>query len=529
MTNNSQTRKLRDSSVVLIARFLKSHKWATSKRHFCGHPETASNASRARQRSRRRSAQTSLRGAYKKDLGQLRVSEAGAGFHFRAAFLSALLIALLSGCAATPSAAAQSAAKPRPRAALVDARFASTATLLPDGTVLIAGGVAGEGAAASTAEIYDPSTGGFALTGSLLTGRAYHTATLLPNGKVLICGGIDSGGVPLRTSELYDSSQDKFEPTGNMLQGRYDHTATLLKNGKVLITGGDSISNGVANLNTAELYDPATGKFSATGNITRFYDPQADKFFYQGLMVAARAKHTATLLLDGTVLIAGGGDEHGGAQASAAIYHPDTGKFTSTGNMQSTRLEHRATLLPNGQVLISGGLDKAGQVLYTAELYNPAEAKFTLTTAAFNSGTNMTSARYQHTATLLRNGTVLIAGGSNSQFVLATAEIYHPATGSFSCVGGRFGGPGSPCNRSMSDYRNDADAVLLPNGTVLIAGGYNFKLAQAHNPLAAQRALGGVAVPFSLLNTAEIYNPAAQVFSPNLAIVNARYRTTAGR
>ncbi|MGH7917459.1 MAG: Kelch repeat-containing protein [Candidatus Binataceae bacterium] len=442
--------------------------------------------------------------------------------------LSLFLIAAISGCASTETPPVASAA-PKPRGILVDARFAATATVLPDGTVLIAGGVANEGAAAASAEIYDPSTGGFALTDSMLTGRAYHTATLLNHGKVLICGGIDRTGAPVRTSELYDPAQDKFEPTGNLLQARYNHTATLLKNGKVLITGGDVTTNGVNNVDTAELYDPATERFSVTGNVTRFYDPEADKFYYQGKMIAARGNQTATLLQNGDVLIAGGGDAHGVAQASAAIYHADTGKFTPTGSMHEARQEHRATLLPNGQVLVTGGLNQNGQVLFTAELYNPATGGFTLTTAAFKSGTNMTSARYEHTATPLPNGTVLIAGGSNAQFVLATAEIYHPAEGLFTCIGGRYAGPGSPCNRSMNDFRNYATATLLRNGTVLIAGGYNFKLAQARNPMAAQRALGGASVPFSLLGTAEVYNPAARVFSPNTAIVNARYAATAAR
>ncbi|MGH8012876.1 MAG: kelch repeat-containing protein, partial [Candidatus Binataceae bacterium] len=444
---------------------------------------------------------------------------------------SLFLVAAISGCASgeTFPVAARTAPTSRPRAILVDARFAATATLLPGGTVLIAGGVANEGAAASSAEIYDPSTGGFALTGSMLTGRAYHTATLLNDGRVLICGGIDHTGRPVRTSELYDPAQDKFEPTGNMPRARYNHTATLLKNGKVLITGGDVTTNGVNNVDTAELYDPASGQFSVTGNVTRFYDPQADKFYYQGMMTAARGNQTATLLQNGDVLIAGGGDAHGVAQASAAIYHTDTGKFTLAGSMHEARQEHRATLLPNGQVLITGGLDQHGQILSTAELFNPATDKFTLTTVAFKTGTSMTSARYEHTATPLPDGTVLIAGGSNSQFVLATAAIYHPPTGSFTCIGGRYAGPGSPCNRSMNDFRNYATATLLKNGTVLIAGGYNFKLAQARNPMAAQRALGGASVPFSLLDTAEVYNPAARVFSPNTAIVNAHYATTAAR
>ncbi|MGH7934550.1 MAG: Kelch repeat-containing protein [Candidatus Binataceae bacterium] len=444
----------------------------------------------------------------------------------------AVALAMMAAAGCAGPARKQSSAPPGPpppRGRLYDSRFAATATLLPNGTLLIVGGVAQEGAAGSTVEIYDPSTGGFTLTDSLLTGRAYHTATLLPNGKVLICGGIDAHGMPVRTSELYDSAKGKFVPTGNMLQARYDHTATLLKDGKVLITGGDITTNGVTNIDTAELYDPATGEFSAAGNITRFYDPEANKFYYQGKMTAARGSQTATLLENGDVLVAGGGNAGGTAQNSAAIYDHSTGKFTTTGNMNYARQQARATLLRNGQVLITGGLDQNGHVLNAAELYNPATHKFTLTTVAFpGTGGNMTAAREEHTATLLGNGEVLIAGGANAQYVLATAELYDPSRGSFSCVGGRYDGPGSPCNKTMADYRNYATATLLANGEVLIAGGYNFTLSNARNPLAAQASLGGATVPFRLLDGAEIYNPAAGEFSSTMAIVAARYGINTG-
>ena len=337
-------------------------------------------------------------------------------------------ITILTGCATQPPPAP--AAPPPPSPTMLNVRFAATATLLRHGQVLITGGVAHEGGSSATAELYDPATGGFALTGGLLTGRARHTATLLQNGKVLIAGGIGKAGKPVRPAELYDPASGRFLATGNMLEARYDHTATLLANGKVLIAGGGTTTLGVTNIDTAELYDPASGTFSQTGTVTRYYDPTSDEvfykgdqtgtvtsyhdttsdeFFYKGEMNAAHAMHTATLLPNGDVLIAGGMDADGKPQALVELYNPVTGKFTPTGSMNLARREHRATLLQNGQVLITGGLDAQERVLAIAELYDPATGKFALTTEAFpQTGTTMTDVRYEKTASILPNGQVLI-------------------------------------------------------------------------------------------------------------------------
>jgi hypothetical protein len=374
--------------------------------------------------------------------------------------------------------------------------------VLANGQVLITGGVATDSTASAVAEIYDPAKGGFTLTDSLLTGRAYHTATLLTNGKVLIAGGIGTDGHPVRASELYDPASASFVPTGNMIEPRYDHAATALPNGKVLITGGDTTTTQVTNIDSAELYDPATGTFSATGNVERFYDPEANQFWYQGKMNAVRAKHTATLLTDGKVLIAGGGDASGKAQASAEIYDPASGKFTPTGSMNNARREHHATLLSNGEVLMTGGVDASGQVIATAELFDPNTGRFRLTTAAFPTGSNMTQPRYQDTATLLADGRVLIAGGSYSMTILDTAELYDPSRGAFECVGGRANSAASACNPTMLAQRASANAVRLADGNVLI--------------------LGGLSVS-DYLSSAELYNPQAGSFTSVAAIVKARY------
>ncbi|HUN58984.1 MAG TPA: kelch repeat-containing protein [Candidatus Binataceae bacterium] len=417
--------------------------------------------------------------------------------------LIAALTVLLAGWLGAGSAVSTELSIPTlppPDGRLHDARFGATATRLQNGAVLIAGGVALDTTASAVAELYDPVRGGFVLTGGLLTGRAYHTATLLPDGKVLIAGGVGSDGRPVRASELYDPVSGSFVPTGNLIAPRFDHTATALANGKVLISGGDVTTAIVTNIDSAELYDPATGLFSATGRVKRYYDPESNVFWKQGTMNAVRAKHSATLLRDGRVLIAGGGDASANAQASAEIYDPTTGKFTTIAPMNSPRKEQNAILLANGDVLLIGGVDAAGQVLATAELFDPSTDRFTPTIAAFpGSGANMSTGRYESSSTLLPDGRVLIAGGSDSHNILNTAELYDPSRGSFICIGGAASGGG--CNQSMLTARNLASAAVLVNGEVLIAGGIGLN---------------------GMLSEAEVYNPSAGTFASVADLLKAR-------
>jgi predicted amidohydrolase YtcJ len=185
--------------------------------------------------------------------------------------------------------------------------------------------------------------------------RDNHTATLLSDGRVLIAGGEDDSS-HLASAELYDPKAGTFSPTGSMTAARDSHTATLLSDGRVLIAGGDAGLAGIPGAETlvsAELYDPATGTFSATGS-----------------MAAARHSHTATLLSDGRILIVGGADpDHGVYVASAELYDPASGKFSPTGSMAAARTG-TATLLSDGRVLIAGGYDGSAD-LASAELYQP--------------------------------------------------------------------------------------------------------------------------------------------------------------
>ena len=284
--------------------------------------------------------------------------------------------------------------------------FGHTATLLQDGTVLIAGGFVNSvwdysgSTSDNGAGLYDSVTGVFSATGNMTASRGGHTATLLANGKVLVTGGADQDptGTGLASAELYDPSTSTFTQTGSMAVGRFLHTATLLQNGKVLIAGG-ALTSTAAPVATAELYDPVTGSFTMTG-----------------AMATAREQHTATLLADGKVLIVGGTTATGAGDllptASVEVYDPSTGSFSVTGSMAEARSLHTATLLPSGNVLVAGG----GVENSTAELYDPATGSFSITGG-------MEIGRSGHTATLLPNGSVLVAGGGIFAG-LASAELY---------------------------------------------------------------------------------------------------------
>jgi N-acetylneuraminic acid mutarotase len=245
-------------------------------------------------------------------------------------------------------------------------RSDATATLLNNGQVLVVGGDYGEGSPQSlgllgTCELYDPATGTWSKTGSLNTPRDAFTATLLPNGEVLVAGGVDDSDAPLDTAEIYDPVKGIWRYTGSFGGARSSHAATRLADGKVLLVGGfGAYTPGdffpVA-IGGGTVYDPATGTWSGLGGL---YTP--------------RAQSTATLLANGDVLVAGGYaflfDNHGSAEMSYALadlFDP-IGDWNSTGPMNARRTAHTATLLPNGEVLATGGSDSNAA---SAELYDP--------------------------------------------------------------------------------------------------------------------------------------------------------------
>jgi large repetitive protein len=319
-----------------------------------------------------------------------------------------------------------------PTGSMATARGRHTATLIGNGKVLVTGGFnrnsEGGFASIASAELYAPSKGTFSPTGSMAMAREGHTATLLRKGKVLI-----AGGTAVDTAELYAPSKGTFSPTGSMATDRGFQTATLLGNGKVLIAGGGSGPSFIP-VASAELYDPSSGTFSPTGS-----------------MVTAREFHTATLLGNGKVLVAGGNDIAGsgfGTVAGAELYNPSSGTFSPTGSMATAREFHTATLLGNGKVLVAGGFGPTAQ-LASAELYDPSSG-------TFSSTGNMVTTRFDYTATLLRNGKVLVVGGRDIEIV----ELYDPSTETFSSIG------------RAQPLREGPTATRLDNGQVLIAGGF---------------------------------------------------------
>ncbi|KFE69701.1 kelch repeat-containing protein [Hyalangium minutum] len=285
---------------------------------------------------------------------------------------------------------------------------------------------------------------GWAATGSMASPRYQHTATLLPNGKVLNVGGRYNGGSTdiVAMAEVYDPATGTWSAAGSLVAPRFQHTATLLPNGKVLVAGG----RGTGYLASAEVYDPVTGSWSAIAS-----------------MASPRLLHTATLLPNGKVLVAGGytGSSY---TASAEVYDPATGTWSATGSMVAPRYVHTATLLSNGKVLVAGGYNSSSTYLRTAEVYDPA-------TGFWSAVGSMSTYRGFHPATLLANGKVLVSGGNRSSTdSSATADLYDPATGTWSVTG------------SMVSIRSGHPAVLLPNGKVLVAGGSGTSTVESYNP-----------------------------------------------
>ena len=368
----------------------------------------------------------------------------------------------------------------------VPARTFATLSKLSDGRVILVGGkLVGTGVFDST-EIYDPTAKTFSTSPAMPFGRAGHAAAALPNNTVLIGGGANYDGTNVYNSslifhpdsawtrtttglssaydrptvinlhdgraliynsrannaaEIYNPSDGSFTPIAAAASGHYDvPTATLLKDGRVLVAGGNSASGSACTTSAADIYDPTTNSWTAAAP-----------------MLSPRTHHSATLLSDGRVLVAGGYNYCGSVSNwdTAEIYNPQTNGWTSLGSvLGATRYDHTATRLNDGRVLIAGGYGTSSAPLASAVVYNPG-------TNSFTPVSNMTSARANHTATLATNGKVILMGGwpgvESSPSV--AVDIFDPATNSFSA--------GSP----MPNARAGHSAALLPSGNIVVACG----------------------------------------------------------
>lgn len=387
-------------------------------------------------------------------------------------------------------------------APIAQGRGQHAASLLPDGRVLVVGGVAHTGRVGS-AELFDPATGTWSSASPPgITGDV--TASLvLPNGKVF--AHTNSGA-----SAVYDPRSNTWSP-GPAIPGRLMPTFTLLRSGQVLIAGG-------SNESSALLYDPETNTVTSTGSmavvhrsaaaallrdgkvlvvsgfssssevpVAEIYDPASGTWSLAAPPLVPRHYATATLLPDGRVLLAGGFSESG-VTNHAELYDPDDNTWTATGALSHPRNGHTATLLPSGKVLAVGGSDGARNPQPVAELYDPA-------TGTWSTTATQTVASENHTATLLPNGRVLVIGGfslGGGATYYARAEVYEPGDERWAPAG------------NLAQGRASATA-LLPTGQVLVAGG---------------RGASGV------LATAERYTRASNTWAPAASLATARERAT---
>lgn len=331
-----------------------------------------------------------------------------------------------------------------------------SASLLPDGSILIVGGRGYVELVHQQTLRYKPASGSFEADASLSTARAAHVAFSLPNGKVVVAGGFNpySGGTafdPVFTSsEIYDPATKAFSPGPDMNFPRRHHVATVLKDGRTLITGGIQLMG---------------SGFGASPN-TEIFDPTTSKFVAAERMNEGRWLHTATRLKDGRVLIVGGRNNNCTSNCpiyslnSAEIYDPSTGIYTSTGSLQISRFNHTATVLQDGRVLILGGqttedLGTGNDQVAAAEVYDPA-------TGQFSTWTSLLVPRSSHQAVELLNGKILIMGGLRASAVgTDQTEIFDPETGE------SHEGP------LLNDYHARATATRLNNGEVFLFAGWN--------------------------------------------------------
>lgn len=365
---------------------------------------------------------------------------------------------------------------------MLEGRGQHTSTLLSDGRLLVAGGRAE--LSLSSSEIYDPvpnedpEIGHWTASGQMAEERLDHTAITLGNGLVLVVGGDRTGHgryrapASLTTAELYDPANGSWSSTGSTLhQHGGGHSATLLQNGKVLLAGGlfeelSTSDSARAGSRYSELYDPATGTWAQTGDLSQ-----------------GRAKHKSVLLEDGNVLLMG--------SKSTEMYSVKSGTWSKAKDMPNNHgVQFTATRLHNGSVLVIGGgivttvsgVETSAPAAVThVDMYEPSSGDW-------SSVSNLNTAESGHTSTLLPDGRVLVVG-------TVSAQIYDPASDSWDTAGEMSITRGAPILKGPPDAIHKA--VLMNDGTVLITGGADLELSKY-----------GVEIQRTGITEIDKYNPA---------------------
>ncbi|MDQ6615223.1 MAG: hypothetical protein M3083_10855 [Actinomycetota bacterium] len=337
-----------------------------------------------------------------------------------------------------------------PIAAMPTSRGTATAVVLRSGQVLVAGGGVGAIPLAG-AELFDPDSRQWRSTGSMVEARRGHRAVVLADGHVLVVGGIAQGRL-LASAEIFDSAIGSWKPVAAMAIPRLGFSLSLMGDGRVLAAGGitstaaDGSADAIRPLSSAEIYDPAAARWMAAPS-----------------MEVGRFDHTATVLDDGRVLIAGGlgpGPSAGDATAalgSSELYDPASNTFQPSGDLGQGRANHAAVLLDDGTVLAAGGItgETPGMSVRSAERYDPRDGAWAATGS-------MTQARSGETLTRLRDGRVLVAAGDivvgPSRHSLVSAELYDPQRGSWWSAG------------AMSCPRSQPAAVALADDALVLGG-----------------------------------------------------------
>lgn len=354
-----------------------------------------------------------------------------------------MLLPLISVSVASPVSGTSEGWQVQPAATMAIPRAAHQANLLPTNEILITGGCSGLSCSPieRTAEIIDTATGKSTQTGKMQEQRVSHISAPLADGRVLVAGGWN-GAAATASAEIYDRQKNRFQSIGAMPTARMDATATTLKDGSVLIVGGAKSTNQA--IAHAEIFRAPSARFQPVANLNE-----------------ARAHHSAVRLQDGRVLIVGGLKTKNVATRTAEIFDPVTNSFQTTGSMAQARCKHSAVLLRDGRVMVIAGsadCDEKRRIAET-EIFDPKTGKF-------EAGPKLINPRYKiiGATALLPDGSVIVAGDAND------VEVWKPGQTNFVKTNGSIGK-----NLAFSV------ATVLPNGEIIVTGGYDNDIQATNN------------------------------------------------